>query len=92
MVQAEVIKNARDYSIDSPTAYEVPFTPIQGRAEIVDDPSVSALGLITTPLVWKVPLVGLPTSVNRLRPAIRESATTLESGRVIARLAASVRA
>ena len=90
MVQAEVIKNSRDYWIDRLTAHEVPCTPIQGLADLVDDPQVSAIGLMTTPPDGEVPLVGLPLSVNGVRPPMRTSATTLEVARETARRAASV--
>ena len=90
MVQAEVIKNSRDYWIDRLAAHEVPSTPIQGLADLVDDPQVSAIGLMTTPPDGEVPLVGLPLSVNGVRPPMRTSATTLEVARETARRAASV--
>ena len=90
MVQAEVIKNSRGYWMDYLTAHGVPCTPIQDLADLVDDPQISALGLMTAPLDCKVPLVGLPLSVNGVRPPISTSATTLASGRETARSAASV--
>ena len=90
MVQAEVIKNSRNYWMDHLTAHEVPCTPIQDLADLVDDPQISAIGLMTTPLDGEVPFVGLPLSVNGARPEMRTSATTLDSAQKTARRAASV--
>ena len=90
MVQAEVIQNSRDYWMDRLTVHQVPCTPIQDLADLVDDPQISAIGLMTTPLDGEVPLVGLPLSVNGVRPEIRTSATTLDSAQKTARWAASV--
>ena len=90
MVQAEVIKNSRDYWMDRLTEHEVPCTPIQDLADLVDDPQISAIGLMTTPLDGEVPFVGLPLSVNGARPEMRTSATTLDSAQKTARRAASV--
>ena len=90
MVQAEVLRNSRAYWMDHLTAHEVPCTPIQDLADLADDPQISAIGLMTTPLDGEVPFVGLPLSVNGVRPTMRTSGTDLESARETARWAASV--
>jgi formyl-CoA transferase len=76
LVQAELVKNSRDYWLKTFTGLGIPCAPVNSVPDVVDEEQTDAMKLIQR-VGEKSSLVGLPISFNKTRPKIRRRAPML---------------
>ena len=57
----------------------VPFAPINELSDLLTDPQVAALGMLSRIPGLDIPTIGLPLSFDGVRPAMRSAAPALEA-------------
>lgn len=77
--------------VDILSAAGVPCVPIQNAAELMADPQVQALGILTPEPGGEVPIVGMPFNVDGERPPLRRAAPTrADAARTLSDLDAAI--